>query len=111
VLPVAVQIDYPWVSLGKTLVETILGRIPRMKTTTVQKIIRPYRAHIPMSPSVGVNDTISRAIQIMLGFGLNHMAVVRNHRPIGMVCLQEALQTLGIPSMNDPHEFEKRTDL
>lgn len=82
-----------------------------MKTTTVQKIIRPYRTHIPLSPSVAVNDTITRAIQIMLEFGLKHMAVVRNQKPIGMVSLQDALQILGIPSMIGRHEVEKRIDL
>jgi len=82
-----------------------------MKTTTVQKIIRPYRTNIPLSPSVLVNDKITRVIQVMLEFGLDHMVVVRNHKPIGMVKLEDALQALGIQSKNGKHGVEKQIEV
>ena len=77
-----------------------------MKTTTVQKIILPYKTDIPLSPSVLVNDKITRAIQVMLEFDLDHLAVVRNHKPIGMVKLEDALQSLGIQSGNRRHSLK-----
>ena len=82
-----------------------------MKTATVQKILLPYHSDIHLSPSVLVNDKITRAVQLMLESGLDHMVVIRNHKPIGMVKLQDALQVLGIEPVDRKRGLEKHVKL
>jgi len=56
----------------------------------------PYREEIPPDPSVDVQDSITRAIELMVNNNLKCMAVVRDQRPVGIVRLEDALEKLGL---------------
>ena len=67
-----------------------------MKTIKVREIMVPYKRNIPFNPSLSIDDKIIYAIEIMLNNNIKDIAVVRKGRPIGMICLKDALQKLGI---------------
>jgi CBS domain len=64
----------------------------------VIEILLPYREYVPLSPGLSTDEPITRAIQIMLEHDIRCMAVVRRHKPIGIVTLEDALQALGLQS-------------
>ena len=67
-----------------------------MRTRKVEEIILPYKEGIPLNPSVNINDKIVHAIELMVDNSLKNIAVVLNARPIGRVCLADALNKLGL---------------
>ena len=67
-----------------------------MKNRKVGEIVLPFKEGIPLNPSVGIDDTIIHAIELMVDNNLKNIAVVLNARPIGRVCLEDALKKLGI---------------
>ena len=67
-----------------------------MRTRKVEEIILPYKEGIPLNPSVNINDKIVHAIELMVDNSLKNIAVVLNARPIGRVCLEDALNKLGL---------------
>ncbi len=71
-----------------------------MQKKKVIEILLPYREYVPLSPSVSTDESIALAIQIMLEHDARRMAVVRRHKPIGIVTLEDALQALGLQSGN-----------
>ena len=56
----------------------------------------PYKAGIPLYPAVTMSDKIVHAVELMVNNNLKYVAVVLNKRPVGMVCLEDALQKLGL---------------
>jgi len=67
-----------------------------MRTRKVEEIILPYKEGIPLNPSVSIEDKIVHAIELMVDNSLKNIAVVLNARPIGRVCLEDALNKLGL---------------
>lgn len=65
----------------------------------MEDIIRPYREGVPISPSVTTGDKITRAIELMVSHDLKSIAVVRKNRPVGMVCLEDAFQEIGLKAV------------
>ena len=62
----------------------------------VVAIIHPYPQGLPLEPSVSAEDRITRAIELMVKHDLRCVAVIRNHRPIGMIRLEDAFKELGL---------------
>jgi len=67
-----------------------------MRTRKVEEIVLPYKEGIPLNPSVNIDDKIVHAIELMVDNNLKNIAVVLNTRPIGRVCLADALNKLGL---------------
>jgi predicted transcriptional regulator len=67
-----------------------------MKSRKVDSIIVPYTEEVPLTPSVALGEKITRAIELMLHHNLSRIAVVRNQRAIGVICLKDALQEIGL---------------
>ena len=67
-----------------------------MKEKRVEEILLPLRKGVPFCPSVTMTDKITRAIELMVNNNLKCIAVVRNDRPVGMVCLEDAFKKLGL---------------
>jgi len=62
----------------------------------ILEILLPYRNYFPLSPALSADEKISSAIQIMLENDVQRMTVVRKHKPIGIIRLEDALKALGI---------------
>lgn len=67
-----------------------------MKKKKVGEIILSYKEGVPLHPSVTMSDTIIHAIELMVNNNLKNISVVVNERPIGRVCLEDALRKLGL---------------
>jgi CBS domain-containing protein len=67
-----------------------------MKTRTVTAIMQPFQGSVPIHPSVTTDERITRAIELMVRFNLNCIAVTRGARPIGMIRLADAFRELGL---------------
>ena len=67
-----------------------------MKSKKIGEIILPYKEGVPLHPSVTMSDKIIHAIELMVNNNLKNISVVVNERPIGMVCLEDALKKLGL---------------
>lgn len=70
-----------------------------MKLTQPKKvldIVRPCRVGIRPSPAVGLSDSVTRAIEVMLQHDLKSIAVMTNGRLVGCVELSQALNHLGL---------------
>jgi len=67
-----------------------------MKEKRVEEILLPFRKDVPFCPSVTMSDKITHAIELMVKNNLKCIAVMRNERPIGMICLEDALKKLGL---------------
>ncbi|KAF0122357.1 MAG: Uncharacterized protein FD151_811 [bacterium] len=67
-----------------------------MKEKKVKDILLPFKEGIPLCPSVTLNDKIVQAIELMVNNNLKCIAVIENQRPVGMVCLKDALQEMGL---------------
>lgn len=62
----------------------------------VGEILLPLSGELPLMPSIGINEPISRAIEIMVRHNLSILAVVRNERPVGQVRIQDAFAFIGL---------------
>ena len=51
---------------------------------------------LPQHPSVTMNHRIIDTVELMLKHNLKNIIVVLNERPVGRVCLEDALKKLGI---------------
>jgi CBS domain-containing protein len=72
---------------------------PPMNTRTlknVKEILLPFSGELPLSPSVHIDDPISRAIEVMVQHNLRTLPVFRDKRPVGQVRLQDAFAIVGI---------------
>ena len=67
-----------------------------MTPRSIDPIIRPCSAGLPLEPSVGIGEKITRAIELMVSHNLSRIAVVRNRRAVGMILLEEAFQEIGL---------------
>jgi len=67
-----------------------------MKRKKVEEIILTIKEGVPLHPSVTMSDKIIHAIELMVNNNLKNIAVVLNERPIGRVCLEDALKKLGL---------------
>ena len=67
-----------------------------MKQRKVEEIVLPFKEGIPLHPSVRIGDKIIRAIELMVRNDLKCIAVIRKDRPVGMVCLDDAFQRVGL---------------
>jgi CBS domain-containing protein len=72
---------------------------PLMNTRTlknVKEILLPFSGELPLSPSVHIDDPISKAIEVMVRHNLRILPVFRDKRPVGQVRLQDAFAIVGI---------------
>jgi len=67
-----------------------------MNRKKVDEILLPIKEGLPLHPSVTMSDKIVYAIELMVNNNLKSIAVVLNDRPIGRVCLEDALKKLGL---------------
>ena len=67
-----------------------------IKRKKVEEIVTTYEEGVALQPFVTMDDKIVKAIELMVKNNLKHIAVLRNGRPVGMVCLGHALQKLGL---------------
>jgi CBS domain-containing protein len=67
-----------------------------MASCKIDPIIRPCAADLPLEPSVGIGEKITRAIELMVNHNLNRIAVVRNRRAVGMIRLEDAFHEIGL---------------
>lgn len=67
-----------------------------MREKRAEDIVLPFKGSMPLHPSVNMDDRIVHAIKLMMKNDLKSIAVVHNGRPIGMIRLEDALETLGL---------------
>jgi len=67
-----------------------------MNEKKVKDILLPFGEGTPLSPSVALDDKIVQAIELMVNNDLKCIAVIENQQPVGMVCLKDALQEMGL---------------
>ena len=78
-------------------------QFPAMKRKRVSDILLPYNDVVPLEPSVGLEEKIVHAIELMVTRNLKCVAVVSNQRPVGMVRLEDAFEKLGLRSWKGKH--------
>jgi CBS domain-containing protein len=74
-----------------------------MKRKRVSDILLPYNDMVPLEPSVGLDERIVHAIELMVNRNLKCVAVVSNQRPVGMIKLEDAFEKLGLRSWTGKH--------
>ena len=62
----------------------------------VREILIPFSEDLPLTPSVHIDDPVSKAIEVMVNHNVSIIAVLRNARPVGLVRLQDAFAFVGI---------------
>jgi hypothetical protein len=67
-----------------------------MPSRNIDPIIRPCAADLPLEPSVGMGEKITRAIEVMVSHNLKRIAVVRNRKAVGMIRLEDAFAVIGL---------------
>ena len=67
-----------------------------MNEKKAKDILLPFKEGTPLSPSVALDDKIVQAIELMVNNDLKCIAVIENQQPVGMVCLKDALQEMGL---------------
>lgn len=67
-----------------------------MKSYRVIDISVPLSKSLPHHPSVGPEEDLTRAIELMIRFERQSIAVIHKNRAIGMVELKQALLKLGL---------------
>ncbi|MDY6990104.1 MAG: hypothetical protein SWQ30_18845 [Thermodesulfobacteriota bacterium] len=67
-----------------------------MKKLVVEAIIIPIEEGVALEPSVGPEDRITEAIEIMLKNDLKRIAVARGNKLMGMIRLQDAFKQIGL---------------
>ena len=67
-----------------------------MASRNIDPIIRACTEDLPLDPSVGIGEKITRAIELMVSHNLSRIAVVRNRRAVGMIRLEDAFQEIGL---------------
>ena len=67
-----------------------------VKKKKIDEIILPYKEGTPLYPSVTIGDKIIHAVELMVAHNQQHIAVVRNRRPVGMLYLEDAFNKLGL---------------
>ncbi|MCU0539460.1 MAG: hypothetical protein MUF46_06175 [Desulfobacterales bacterium] len=67
-----------------------------MTSRSIDLIMRPCSEELPLEPSVGLGEKITRAIEVMVSHNLQHIVVVRNRRAVGMIRLEDAFREIGL---------------
>ena len=67
-----------------------------MKKLSVASIVISMEENMLLKPSVGPEDRITDAIEIMLKHNLKRIAVMEDREPIGMIRLEDALREVGL---------------
>ncbi len=67
-----------------------------MKSMRVLDIILPLAQDVPLHPNVQPEDSLSRAIELMVLHDLQQIVVVSAARPIGVVNRRDAFQRIGL---------------
>ncbi|OEU51884.1 MAG: hypothetical protein BA861_05585 [Desulfobacterales bacterium S3730MH5] len=67
-----------------------------MKRLAVETIIIPMEEGVALKPSVGPEDRITEAIEVMLKNDLRRIGVTEGDRVLGMIRLEDALKKVGL---------------
>jgi CBS domain-containing protein len=67
-----------------------------MKRLSVKAITIPIQEEIALKPSVGPEDRITEALEVMLKNDLKRVAVTRGKEVVGMIRLEDALKKVGL---------------
>lgn len=67
-----------------------------MRRQSVDEILLPYEAGVPLEPCIEMGGKIIDAIQLMVRNNLKHIAVTRNKRLVGMIRLDDAFRKVGL---------------
>jgi len=67
-----------------------------MKRLTVGSVIVPIEEGVALKPSVGPEEKITDALELMLKNNVKRIAVARKNEIMGMVRLEDALKALGL---------------
>lgn len=65
-------------------------------SNSIRGILLPFTKDLSHTPAVMLNDPITKAIEVMIKHNVNSIAVICNHRPVGRIRLQDALDSVGI---------------
>ncbi|HID29249.1 MAG TPA: CBS domain-containing protein [Desulfobacterales bacterium] len=74
----------------------LLTERPAMKRLAVEEIIIPIEEEVPLKPSVGPEDRITEALEVMLKNDVKRIAVTRGSEVLGMITLEDALKQVGL---------------
>jgi predicted transcriptional regulator len=61
----------------------------------------PFTSGVSLDYAVTPEDRLTHAVQLMLFYGINRIAVVENGHPMGIVRLDDALERLGLKNMSN----------
>jgi CBS domain-containing protein len=67
-----------------------------MKRLSLESIIIPIEDEVPRKPSVGPQNRITEALELMLKNDLKRIAVTEGDRVLGMIKLEDALKKVGL---------------
>jgi len=67
-----------------------------MKRLTVEAVIVPTEKGVGSKPSIGPDERITDALEVMLKNDLKRIAVSKENEVLGMVRLEDALKKLGL---------------
>lgn len=67
-----------------------------MESCKVKTVLMPFTSGICLDHTVTAEDRLTHAVQLMLFYGINRIAVVKNGHPLGIVRLEDALEKLGL---------------
>ena len=67
-----------------------------MKRLAVEEIIIPIEDDVALKPSVGPEDRITEALEVMLKNDLKRIAVTHGSEVLGMITLEDALKQVGL---------------
>jgi CBS domain-containing protein len=73
-----------------------------MKKLAVKTIVIPIDKGLPSDPSVGPDDRITEALEIMVENDLKQIAVVEKGQVVGMITLEDALKKVGLEKGKRP---------
>ena len=67
-----------------------------MKRLAVEEIIIPIEEEVALKPSVGPEDRITEALEVMLKNDVKRIAVTQGSEVLGMITLEDALKQVGL---------------
>lgn len=67
-----------------------------MESCKVKTVLIPFTSGMNLDHAVTPEDRLTHAVQLMLFYGINRIAVVKNGQPMGVVRLEDALDKLGL---------------
>jgi CBS domain-containing protein len=67
-----------------------------MESCKVKTVLTPFTSGMSLDHAVTPEDRLTHAVQLMLFYGINRIAVVKNGHPMGVVRLEDALDKLGL---------------